>query len=172
MRVRAVSACIGAALAALVLSASAGAAGPSPASGQAAALKHVAISWVTYAASGNAPKACRLQTEPSVGGTPCAQLPTYFEILYCPAETPDAHGSRWRKPSEEVAKATVKGTTGTVVYRAASKRSKLTARATFAKVAGKWRIASIQSAGQRLAPAGLIFTTGQELRQKLWPPHC
>lgn len=172
MRLGTIPACIGVALIALVAASASGATSTSPVSSQVPALRHVGTSWVAYAASGNAPKACRLQVESSVGGVPCDQLPTYFEPLYCPADPPGTDDSLWRTPAELVTKARVKGSKGAIVYRASRKKSKLTARATFSKVGGKWRIASIQSGGQRLSPAGLIFTEGQELRKKLWPAHC
>lgn len=164
--------CIGLLLVALVAAASSGATSPSPAGKQVSALKHVGLSWVTYVVRGNAPKACRLQVETSVDGTPCDQLPTYFETLYCPEVDPDGHDPRWRVSAQLVGKTEVKGSRGTVIYRAASKKSPLTAKASFSRVGGKWRIASLQAGGQRLSPAGLIFTDGEKQRKKLWPAHC
>ncbi len=172
MGLRTIPGCIGVALVALVAASAAGATSTTPASSQVPALKRVGLSWVTYAANGNAPKACHLQIDPSVGGTPCDQLPTYFESLYCPEKPLGTDGSLWRTLAQLVGNAEVKGSKGTIVYRAASKKSKLTAKATFSKVGGKWRIGAIQSGGQRLTPPGLIFTEGQELRKKLWPAHC
>lgn len=171
MRLRTIPACIGVALVALVATSAAGATSTTPAGSQVPALKRAGLSWVTYAVRGNAPKACHLQVEPSVGGVPCDQLPTYFGVLYC-NEPPDGDANPWRMPAQLVGKTEVKGSKGTVVYRAASKKSKLTAKATFSKVGGKWRIVSIQSSGQRFSPAGMIFTDGQDLRKELWPAHC
>lgn len=168
MRIGMVPKALGVALVAMVAVSSAGAA--SSVNSEVNALKRVGLSWVTYAANGNAPRACRLQTEPSVEGIPCDQLPTDFVVLHCPEDRPSE--SRWRKPSELVGKVNVQDGSGTIIYRAASKQSNLRAKARFSKVGGKWRIASIQSEGQRLRPAGLIFTDGRKLRKKLWPPHC
>lgn len=164
--------CIGLLLVALVAAASSGATSPSPAGKQVSALKHVGLSWVTYVVRGNAPKACRLQVEASVEGKPCDQLPTYFGILYCPSSPANDDSFPWRTDSQLIGEVTVKGSTSSIVYRAASKKSKLTAKGTFSKVNGKWRIASIQSGDMRLSPAGLIFTDGEKLRKKLWPAHC
>jgi hypothetical protein len=171
MRLRTVPGFICLALVALIASSAAGA-DSTPSGNQATALKRAATSWITYAVRGNAPEACRLQVEPNVGGTPCNQLPTYFVVVYCPETSSDRDDSPWRTEAQLVGKTEIKGDRGFVLYRAASKKSKLTAKARFTKVGGKWRIASIQSRGQRLNPAGLIFTDGQELRKELWPAHC
>ena len=138
---------------------------------QVAALKRVGVSWVTYVSNGNAPKACGLQVDKSVGDVPCGELPTYFAALNCPESGPSGSSS-WRSPEQLIAKATVTGDRGTIVFLAARKKAQRTAKARFTRAGGKWRIASIRSGGQPLSPAGLIFTEGQELRQKLWPAHC
>lgn len=171
MRLRTIPACIGVALVALATSAAASATSTTPAGSPVPALKRAGLSWVTYAINGNAPKACRLQVGPSVGGVPCEQLPTYDVVIYC-NEPPKTDVSPWRTPAQLVKRATIKGSKGTVVYRASRKKSKRTATATFSKVDGAWRIVSLKSGGLRLSPAGLIFTDGKDLRQELWPPHC
>lgn len=171
MKLRAISACMGVVLMAFAAAPAADATS-SPDTSEVRALERAGVSWVTYAANGNAPKACRLQVEPSVGGVSCDQLPSYFEPIYCPVTPADADDSLWRAPAELIKKASVNGSKGTIVYRASRKKSKLSARATFSKVGGKWRIVSIRSGGQRLSPPGLIFTEGQKLRKKLWPAHC
>jgi hypothetical protein len=141
------------------------------ASSQVAALKHVGVSWVAAVSGGYVPKACRLQTEASVGGVPCDQLSNIKpEILYCPSLANDMEDP-WRTPAEQVSKVNVRGQTGSIAIRAEFKKSHLSAKASFLKVGGNWRIAAFQFAGQRLSPAGLIFTEG-EARQTLWPLHC
>ena len=174
MRLKTIPALIGVSLIAVwaIGVTAAGATSTSPASNEVAALKRVGMSWVTYAATGNAPKACRLQVEPNVEGVQCDQLPTFFETIYCPADTGDDSPSPWRTTAEQVGNTKVNGKKGSIVFRATRKRSRLRGKASFLKVGGKWRIASFQSGGQRLIPAGLIFTEGKELRKKLWPSHC
>jgi hypothetical protein len=172
MKLRTIPAYICVALVALVATSAAGATSKTPDGSQMSALRGVGISWVTYAVRGNAPKACRLQVEPSVGDVPCDQLPTYFTVLHCPEFNVPDEDYPWLKGAELIGKIKINGSKGTIVYRAARKKSMLTAKATFSTVGGKWRIASIQSSGQRLSPAGLIFTDGQELRKQLWPAHC
>lgn len=168
MRSRKSPACLGVVLLALMSAPVAGATS-TPASSQVHTLKHVGISWATYASTGNAPKACQLQVEQNVGGMPCDQLPTYYESIYCPAYPDEAS---WRDAAERVVKVTVKGNTGSLIIRAASKKSKLSGKASFSKVQGKWRIASFQSGGRKFIPASLIFTEGKDLRAALWPLHC
>ncbi len=148
----------------------AGATSATPANGRVAALKRVGVSWALFTNNGNAPKACRLQVEENVGGVPCDQLPTYNEILYCPASP--GNQSSWRDSAELVTKVKVKGNAGSLVIRASSKSSKKSGKASFVKVGGKWRIASFQSQGRMFSPAGLIFTEGADLRKALWPLHC
>jgi hypothetical protein len=147
----------------------AGADSTSPVTSQVAALKHVGISWATYVGTGNAPRACQLQVQQNVGGVPCDQLPTYFQVLYCPAYPEE---SSWRDAAEQVVKVKVRGSEGSLVIRASSKKSKGSVKATFSKVGGKWRIASVRSMGQTFTPAGLIFTDGKGIREALWPAHC
>lgn len=164
--------CIGVALmVTLVAGASAaGASSPSPESNQVAALRKVGVSWVAFAESGNAPEACELQVHQSVEGVPCSQLPTYYQVIYCPA-LPEK--SLWRDPAEQVVKVKVtKDGRGSLIIRASGKRSKKSAKAIFSEVDGKWRIASVRSMGQNLTPAGLIFTNGKKIREALWPLHC
>jgi hypothetical protein len=174
MRLRTLSICIGAAPVALSLVsvAGAGATSTSPANSQLASLKRVGVSWATYANNGNGPKACELQVEPNVGGLPCDQVPTYSEALYCPAFPQGEDDSSWRDATERIAKVKVNDKTGSMIIRASAKGSKKSGKASFQKVGGKWRIVSFQSKGQKFAPAGLIFTEGNELRKELWPLHC
>jgi hypothetical protein len=148
----------------------AGATSTSRATSKVSALRHVGISWVAYAESGDAPKACELQVHQNVDGVSCSQLPTYYQVLYCPAY-PDE--SSWRDPAEQVVKVKVtKDGEGSLIIRASGKKSKNSARAIFSKVGGQWRIASVRSMGRSLTPAGLIFTDGKEIREALWPLHC
>jgi hypothetical protein len=175
MRLRTLPACIGAALLAISIAsvASAGASSSSQTSSQVAALKRVGVSWALFTNNGNAPKACRLQVEENVGGVPCDQLPTYNEILYCPEDQgPPYPPTSWRDAAEIVVKVRVMGRTGSLVIRASSKGSKKSGKASFVKIGGKWRIASFQSSGRTFAPAGLIFTEGNDIRKALWPLHC
>jgi hypothetical protein len=152
--------------------ATAGASSSPPVSSQVAALKHVGVSWVAAVSGGYVPKACRLQTEASVGGAPCDQLSNIKpEILYCPSLANDMEDP-WRTPTEQVSKVNVRGQTGSIVIRAEFKKSHLSAKASFLKVGGNWRIASVQASGRTFAPAGLIFTEGQDVRKALWPLHC
>jgi hypothetical protein len=141
------------------------------------ALRKTAQSWVYYADRGNAQKACLRQTEPAVNGIPCEQLPDYGVVLYCPAFEGPPDGSApspYRRAAETVVKVRVKanGDAGTAVFRSTGKSSSVSAKAGFEKIDGSWRIAWLQGAGRRLAPAGLIFTDGAELREQLWPVHC
>jgi hypothetical protein len=141
----------------------------SAASRETAALKRVGVSWVTYASRGNARKACRLQTEANVNGVACGQLPSYGEAVYCPA---NPNTTRWRVPAEEVVNVRIKGSTGSATIRSSSRRSGFRVGASFRKLGGRWRISSIHWAKRRLAPAGLIFTEGKRVRERLWPAHC
>jgi hypothetical protein len=177
MRARALSACIGGAL--VVTTAIATGAGASSAHAvrsEDEALKRAGVSWVYFTSRGNAQRACRLQVEPNVAGVPCDQLPSYGQPIYCPAvqgggsETKSK--SLWRTPSEDVVKVKVKGKAGSIVVRAASKRSKMDGKASFRKVGLDWRIVSFQSQGRKFTPAGLIFTDGKDIREALWPSHC
>jgi hypothetical protein len=139
------------------------------------ALRKTARSWVYYASNGNAQKACLRQTEPAVNGVPCEQLPGYGVILYCPAfqGPPDgSEASPYRRAAETVTKVKANGDTGTAVFRSTDKSSSVSAKAGFQEIDGSWRIAWLQGAGRRLAPAGLIFTDGAELKEQLWPVHC
>jgi hypothetical protein len=81
-------------------------------------------------------------------------------------------GRFWRSPAETVAKVDAGSGTGSVIFRSTRKASKISAKGTFSKVAGEWRIASLQRGAHLLAPAGLIFTDGEELDKELWPLHC
>ncbi len=138
-------------------------------------LRKTALSWVYYADRGNAQKACLRQTEPAVNGIPCEQLPDYGVILYCPAfeGSPDGSApSPYRTAAETVVKVKANGDAGTAVFRSTLKSSSVSEKAGFEKIGGSWRIAWLQGAGRRLAPAGLIFTDGAELRERLWPIHC
>jgi hypothetical protein len=136
---------------------------------EATALKRVGVSWVTYASRGNARKACRLQTEASVNGVSCGQLPGYGETVYCPA---NPNTTRWRTPTQEVVNVRIKGLTGSATIRTSNKRSGFRVGTSFRKLGGHWRISSIHWAKHRLAPAGLIFTEGKGVRERLWPTHC
>lgn len=172
MRLKRLLTCISGALAVLCMAgaAGAGATPTSPANSQVASLMHVGVSWTIYATNGNAPKACELQVEPSVGGVPCDQLPTYAEPMYCPAFEGDQ--SVWRNYKEQIVKPRVKGNKGSLIIRAWAKSSKKSGKAFFRKVGGKWKIVSFQSSGHKFAPPGLIFTEGNDLRKELWPLHC
>lgn len=173
MRLRTIPTCISMALIAISVTGVAAAAAAATGGGQVVALRRVGMSWATYANTGNAPKACRLQVEENVGGVPCDQLPTYYEPMYCPAvQGPPYPPTNWRDAAEQVTKVKVKGNTGSLVIRASSKSSKKSGKASFVKVGGKWRIASFRSQGRMFSPAGLIFTEGADLRKALWPLHC
>jgi hypothetical protein len=171
MRLKTLAACAG--IVAVMGVPVAAATSTNPGNGQVSALKHVAVSWGTYAAAGSARKACRLQVEQNVSGIPCDQLPSYAEPIYCPADPgPTDSPPRWRTGKELVGKVKVAGRSGTAVLRASDKRSKRTGQASFRKVDGKWRISSFRLSGQIFTPAGLIFTDGNLLRKELWPAHC
>lgn len=138
---------------------------------EAPALERTAVSWSYYAARGNAQKACLLQTEQSVNGVACDQLPGYGKVFYCPAARAD-EPRRGLTPAEQIIKVKVSGETGRVVLRSANRKSGFRATAGFAKLDGRWRISYFQWPGHRLSPAGLIFTEGKEARETLWPLSC
>jgi hypothetical protein len=173
MRLGALLACVGSLiLASSVVGSGSPAASSKPLGREAAALERVGVSWVRYAAAGNARKACHLQTEASVDGVPCDQLPSYAEVIYCPAPIGAPRARRWRTPAETVVKLRIVGGKGSVVIRSESRRSAFAARASFVKLGGSWRIATLRWAGHELSPPGLVFTEGEGARAKLWPVHC
>jgi hypothetical protein len=140
-----------------------------------AALRRTALSWVHWAANGNARKACLRQTEPMVNGIPCAELPNYFQTLYCPAfeSAPDgSEASFWRSRAETVVKVRTGNGSGSAIFRSTQKSSRVSVKANFIWVDDEWRVASLQRADLLLSPAGLIFTEGAELEAELWPAHC
>ncbi len=135
--------------------------------------RNVARQWVLAIDKGNQRAACELQAVPSVGGRPCAELPT-GQILRCPkgASVKAPKKSELRTVTEQVGSETAEDSSH-AFFALHGQRvgSKAQGALGLESQGGSWRVVYLRQGATTFAPAGTVWMS-PSWRELWYPPTC